>query len=302
MMPQLDALDEREAAFLASLASLPGSYDGPDGVRTPPYGLMAFGEAAALPAVLRPWIDRTLVADGTQFVVSTGFDFGEVPALKVAVELTSAKVVTLGSRVNEPDLHVPAGPLSLYSIWCYLGFATGHDEAVAEFEASARVLAERCAAGTNTEQNPAKALAWSLWNRVPILVAGRANSSVPPLIQRVFARTGKSLAISLGEHPLELATGALEGNHALGDDLLALLIGGEDAELGLAREVLSTRVAQVERLDLGEVLNQPPSDPVAAAMALWYLSLWVAAYLAILHGHDPADSGVYREVRRAAEG
>jgi hypothetical protein len=301
MMPQLDALDENEAAFLASLASLPGSYDGPDGVRQPPYGLVAFGEAAALPLVLRPWIDGSLVAEGTQFLISTGFDFGEIGPLKLVGDVSGAQVVTLGSRLNDPDLEVAPGPFSLYTICSYLGHATGHHQAIQEFDAAARTVAERCGAHSATENNPAKALAWTLWNRVPLLLASRTASSVPALVQRVFARTGKSLAIAVGEHPLEFASGALEGKHAFGDDLLALLIGGNDAELELAREVLSTRVAQVERLDLSELLPAAPADPVATALTLWYLSLWVAAYLAILHGHDPADSGVYLEARTAAE-
>jgi len=30
---------------------------------------------------------------------------------------------------------------------------------------------------------------------------------------------------------------------------------------------------------------------------IWYLTMWVAAYLAILHKFDPADTSVYEEAR-----
>lgn len=301
-MPQLDAVDDREAAFLAAIESLPDSYDGPDGVRPEPYGLIAFGEAANLPALVRSWIDAPLVTSGTQFLAATGFDFGELGPLKITSEMSGAEVVTVGSPLYEPDVHVPAGPFSLYTVACYVGYATDHGDAVEQINDALRAIAERCRARVQTEVNPAKALAWTLWNRVPLLLASRSNSAAPPLVQRVFARIGKSLAISSGQHPLEFATGALEGNHALGDDLLALVLGSDDRETELARQVLATRVAQIESLDLAEVIAEPPADPVVSGMALWYLSLWVAAYLAILHGHDPADSGVYDEVRKVAQG
>lgn len=300
-MRELDNLEASEAAFLAELETLPGSYDGPDGTRTQPYGLTAFGEAAALPAILGTWIDAPLVTNGTQFLISTGFDFGELGPMQITAEMSGARVVTLGSETLGPDIEVPPGPLSLYTFANYLGHATGHHDAVEEMNGAMHRIAERSHPRAPTEINPAKALAWTLWNRVPLLVAGRPNSGVPALVQRAFARVGKSLAISLGEHPLELVTGAFEGNHAMGDHLLALVIGADDPELKLVREVLGSRVAQVESFDLNSMLGEiGPTDPVATAMSLWYLAVWVAAYLAILHGFDPNDSGVYDEVRAAA--
>ena len=302
-MKELDALDGTGADFLLELQQLPGSYDGPDGVRKPPYGLTGFGEAAALGGVLGTWIDAPLVTSGTQFLLSTGFDFGELGPLAITAELSGAEVITLGSGVLEPSLEIEAGPLSLYTFVNYLGHATGHHDAVEELNETMRTIAERSRPQAPTEINPAKALAWTLWNRVPLLLASRANSGVPALVQRAFARVGKSLAITMGQHPLELVTGAFEGNHAMGDDLLGLVVGGSDAELELAREVLATRLAQVETMELEPIVGSSgPAEPVAQAMSLWYLALWVAAYLAILHGYEPGDSGVYDEVRRAAEG
>jgi hypothetical protein len=300
MMRELDALDPHEAEFLTRIANLPGSYDGPDGTRPEPYGLMAFGEAATLPALLRPWVDGPLVASGTQFLLAPGFDFGEFEPVRVASGLTSAQVVTLGTRLVGPDIEVPNSALSLYTYACYLGYATGHHDAVAQLDRAMTEVASRCRGEVPTEINPAKAMAWTLWNRVPLLVAASPRSAVPALIQRVFARVGKSLAVAVGEHPLEMVTGAFEGKHALGDDVLALLTGPDDVELGLVREVLATRVAQVESLDVRELVgDDTPADPVALGLSHWYLALFVAAYMAILNGHDPADSPVYEESKSA---
>ncbi|MBW3551502.1 MAG: hypothetical protein KY442_12085, partial [Proteobacteria bacterium] len=135
------------------------------------------GENSDLPNVMRPWFDAPVVTTGTQVLMSTAFDFGELGPLRITSEMSQAEVVTLGARVHEPDLHIPAGPLSLYTASCYLGFATGQGEQVARIESLLRTIADRCRSDTPTEINPAKTLAWTLWNRVPLVVANRANRS-----------------------------------------------------------------------------------------------------------------------------
>lgn len=303
MLDDFDRLrDLDQDGMLAALADLPGSYDGPTGLRRAPYGLLAFGESAALSRVLVSWVDAPVVAKGTQFLLASGFDFGELAPLKLSAELAGAEPIVLGFDAYEPTLRVAPGPLSTYTYLCYLAHATGHAAALAEAEAQLALLRDGLNPQVETAQNPAKALAWALWNRVPLLLAGRADAALPDLLQRVLARVGKSLAVSLAEHPLEVVTGALEGNHQLGDDLVAVILGAEDAEMALAREVLGSRVAQVEQLALpfagvgGEV-----ADPGARALVIWYAAMWVAVYLALLHQLSPGDSPVYQAVLQAAE-
>ena len=119
-------------------------------------------------------------------------------------------------------------------------------------------------------------------------------------LQRVFARVGKSLSVSAGEHPLELLAGAFEGRHNLADDVVGVMVGDEDAEMRLAKEVLETRAAQLEHVNLpfGEV-GAPLTDPGARALVFWYISLWTAAYLAFLHEQSPEDSQVYGALQAA---
>lgn len=324
-----------ESGFLDRLTALPGSYDGPDGVRPGPYGLSGFGEAASVARALQSWVDAPLVVSGTQFLFAAGFDYGELGALKLSSELAGAEVVTLGYASYEPNYQVPQDVLSPYIYASYLAYATGHGDALADAERAMTVLRDRLGPNVAVEQNPAKLLAWTLWNRVPLLLTSRAHVGLGDLVQRVFARVGRTLAISTGEHPLELLTGALEGRHQLGDDLVGLIVGPEDEELRLARDVLETRVAQVERLGLAaedgraaETSSETPAessskessskDGVAAgvdlagavgvevkdvgarALALWYASLWVAAYLALLHDQPPGDNDVYAAVTQVA--
>ena len=153
-----------------------------------------------------------------------------------------------------------------------------------------------------TERNPAKTVAWTLWNRVPLLITSRTRAPLQPLIQQLLARVGKTLSITTGTHPAGVVTGAFEGRHQLGDDMVGLVLGPEDREVALVREVLGTRVAQVE--SLAAYAGDPVAgleDPVGEALVVWYLSAWVAGYLALLHDFDPGESAVYRRVRDSAE-
>ncbi|HKI58546.1 MAG TPA: SIS domain-containing protein [Trueperaceae bacterium] len=303
MLDDFLALSEHDSGgFLARLAALPGSYEGPDGRQPEPYGVMGFGEASVLPGVLGAWIDAPLVADGTQFLLTSGFDFGEVAALRLTAELSGASPVVLGDAVFEPSFRVPGGVLSPYTHISYLGHATGHAHGLAAAEAAMASLVTRCGPDVPTEQNPAKAVAWTLWNRVPLLLSNRGRAGLQPLVQQVLARVGKTLAIPTGEHPAAVAAGAFEARHQLGDDLVGLVLGPEDRELALVREVLGTRVAQIENLAsyAGDVL-EALDDPVLEALVLWYLSVWVAAYLALLQRTDPGDAAIYRKVRDSAE-
>lgn len=300
-------LSTDESGFLDRLLALPGSYDGPDGMRAGPYGLIGFGEAASLTRALQSWVDAPLVVTGTQFLLASGFDHGEFGALKLSSEMTDAEVITLGYASYEPSYRVSQDVLSPYTYASYLAYATGHGDALIEAERAMASVRDRVRPETEPERNPAKLLAWTLWNRVPLLLTSRAQVGLGDLVQRVFARVGKTLAITTGEHPLELLSGAFEGRHQLGDDVVGLLVGPPDEELRLAGEVLETRVAQVERLALDEVLDGVEAevgvaDRGARALTLWYYTLWVAAYLALLHDHSPTDSDVYEALTQAAHG
>ena len=303
MLDDFDALSALDTSgFLSQLAALPGSYEGPDGLQPEPYGVLGFGEASVLAELLSPWVDAPMVGEGTQFLLTSGFDFGEVAALRLNAELAGARPIVLGDAAFEPSYRVAGGPLSPYTHLSYLAHATGHTDALQRAETRLRELVPSLGPEVPTERNPAKAVAWTLWNRVPLLVSSRSRAGLQPLVQQLLARVGKTLAIPTGNHPSAVVAGAFEGRHQLGDDLVGLVLGPEDREVALVREVLGTRVAQVESLTAhaGEPLAGL-DDPVAEALVVWYLAAWVAAYLALLHNFDPGDSHVYGKVRDSAE-
>jgi hypothetical protein len=284
--------------FFAQLAALPQSFDGPDGLRSEPYGLVAYGEAVSLARVLRHWVDAPVVVSGTQFILAGGFDYGDASVFKLNSELSGASVVAVGHGLHEPDWQVSPSIMSAYNYAAYLAHATGHQEALAEVQHLMLSLTERFHPDVPTDHNPAKVMAWALWNRVPLLLSSRRSAGLPELVQTVFAQVGKSLAVTLGDHPLSVVTGAFEGRHQLGDDAVVLILDDDD-EVALATEVLSSRVAQIEHFaPLLEGLTMP-TDPAAAALVYWYVSLLVAGYLALLHNLDPADTAVYDAVRQS---
>ncbi len=302
MLDDFEAITDLDKSdFLHRLKNLPHSYEGPDGVQKEPYGLTAYGEAMSSANLLESWIDAPLVISGTQFFFVGGFDFGDASTLKLTSEMTDAAVITLGHGIHKPNWEVLPDVLSTYTYAGYLAHATGHKDNWQEANRLMSEIAEAVQPDVKTEDNPAKTLAWSLWNRVPLVMAARRQKGLIQVAQRLFARVGKTLAISASDHPLEVVTGAFEGRHNLGDDVVALLLGEKDEEMMIAEEVLNTRVAQFERISLPFAgIAEAPKDTATYNLVVWYLTAWVAAYCALLHKLDPQGSVVYEETRVAS--
>jgi hypothetical protein len=309
MLDDLGTLHARDRQrFLERLRALPDAYGGPDGVRPGPYGFDATGPTAVLVPLLANWTDGRLTPTGTQFIVDGGFDVeAEFAAQRAAAEAAGADVVVLGAATAEEaheegsDVVVPDDALAAYHVVRYLAYATGRATDGDRLAEAMRLVAAAADPTLATDENPAKRLAWALWQRVPLLVSERGAAAGQPLVQQTFARVGKALAVPTGDHGALVAAAAFEGRHALADDLVALVVGRRLAETDLIEEVLSTRVAQVERLTFGDGWL-PPSleDIVLDAIVLWYAVTWVAAYGALLAELDPADEGVYGRVRAVA--
>ncbi len=301
----LHARDPR--GLLHDLARLPSLQAGPDGAHPGPHGFVANGPAAVLGPLLAPWVDGPFVAGGTQVVVDGGFAGDEVAVWKLAAEASGARVITLGERSDAfggpaADVAIDDGPLAAFEVLRYVGHVTGRHDAIGRLDTALAEAAAACAPHVPTEENPAKALAWRLWQRVPLLVTARGGSPLQGWVQQVFARVGKTLAVPSGEHAPLVAATAFEARHALGDDLVALVLGHEDHETRLVAELLDTRVAQTERLTLGEAgVPGPLGDPVLDAALVAYVATWVATYGALLGELDPAAADVYEEVRAVAQ-
>lgn len=314
MLDDPGTLYARDAhGLLEALLRLPHGATVGDRARARPIGFEATGPAAVLVPLVAPWVDGRLVGDGTQVLVDGGFAGDDVALWRLTAEAAGVDVVVLGAydesaaaaafggAAPEPDVVLTDGPLAAFDVVRLLAHATGQADRLAAFDARLAAIATACAATVPTEANPAKGLAWRLHQRVPLLVTARGGGALQGWVQQIFARVGKTLAVPSGDHAPLVAASAFEARHALGDDLVALVLGSEDAETQLIAEVLETRTAQLERLALGaDGWPEPLQDPVLDAALVAYAATWVAAYGALLGELDPGDPGVYAAVRAAA--
>lgn len=272
--------------FLALLEQLPGSYAGSTRPEAAPYAVVGAGEGTLPADLFRTLVDVNLTRTGTQFVLSSADAADAARTYAELAEVAGAAVrrVSTGGEAADVDVLVPGGALSVYHFAQYLAYATGHAQDAQQADAYMRDLAERCAPQV-TEGNPARDLAWNLWERVPLLLAAPDADALPAAWQSVLARVGKSLSIPVPGDPLPFVTGAFEGKHERGDARLVLLLGDSDPALGIAAEILNTRTDEIVHVPYP--VGAEPG--YAAQLALWYFGVWVAAYLAERYNQSPTD-------------
>ncbi len=299
-----------------SLEGLPHSYDGATRALPAPFGVIGFGEGALAAEFSRMLIDdATISGAGTQFVLAGGFDFGAVDAACVIAEAAGAAVFRMGlprsSKINlsedeltyaleeNPDeepsddfFPVPTDSFSTYTYAQALAHLTNHAEAAKSADETLATLRDKCKSEIETSQNPAKQLAWSLWTRTAILIPSSGFTAQAWAWQVSLSRLGKSLSIPVAHNVLEIVASGFEARHESGDALVALLLGGADEGLAIAREILETRVDEVIEVPA------PTGEAYAANLGLWYLSCWVGLYLALLYKADPRDSKPLEALRK----
>ncbi len=308
---------ETDSQHLArQLEALPHSYDGATRALPAPHGVIGFGEGALAAELMRSLIDDATVSGGTQFVLAGGLDFGAVDAASVIAEAAGAKVFRMGlprssvlsisedelsySLEEDPDdeprddfFPVPSHSFSTYTYSQALAYLTNHGKEAQAADAVLAKLREQCKTEIPTDQNPAKQLAWSLWTRTPILIPTSGFTVQAWVWQLALSRLGKSLSIPLAHNALEIIASGFEARHESGDALVALLIGSEDQNLVVAKEILETRVDEVIEVPA------PAGDAYTANLGLWYMASWVGLYLALLYKQDPKDSAPLETVRKA---
>lgn len=272
--------------FLTLLQQLPGSYAGPTRTEAAPYAAVGAGEGLLPTELFSPLLALNFTRTGTQFVLSSADAADAARTYAELAEVAGAAVrrVSTGGEAADVDVLVPGGALATYHFAQYLAYATGHAADAQQADAYLADLTGRCAPHV-TEGNPARDLAWSLWERTPLLLAAPEAEALPAAWQTVLARVGKSLSIAVTGDPLPFVAGAFEGRHEQGDGRLVLVLGDSDPALSIAAEILNTRTDEI--IHVPYPVGAEPG--YAAQLALWYFGVWVAAYLAERYNQSPAD-------------
>lgn len=312
MLDSSDRYDLDTAHLAQTLEGLPRSYAGPLKELPAPYGIIGFGEGAWAAEVARDWIDASIVAGGgTQFVLLGGLDFGEADAGMLIAEAVGAKLHRMGIGTKEAratrdekgltlkftnefenlEHLIPISPFSSYSYLQALSYACGRASSAEAAEVVLENLRETCKTDVRSDSNPAKELAWKLWTRTPILLAGTKFQSQIWAWQVLLSRLGKSMSIPIEHNPLTIIASGFEARHESGDSLVALLLGGSDDALAFMQEVLESRVDEIIQVPA------PGTELYAQQLGLWYFGAWVSYYLALLYGIDPKDSVALSELR-----
>lgn len=284
---------DREETYLADrrglaleLRDLVGSGPVPKEAYPGPHAALGYGEGwlAARLSGLPDWTE-----EGTLFVLEGGYDLGEAAALALVAETERVRVVRVGFR--EGAAYLPPSPLAPYRYLRFLLLATGQEEALAEVDKALLEERKRLTPEVPLEANPAKFLAYTLLERLPLFYAPFFRP-LEEAAQSLFARIGKSLSLTPPHSALEFFLTGLEARHEQGDPLAAVLLGEGEA-VRLAKEILETRVDAVAEVP------PPESSRLAQAVALWYRLAWTAYYLALLYGVDPSDPEVLERLREA---
>lgn len=282
--------------LLTQLSHLPGSYQGPDRPVQGPLGLLGLGEAALAAQLCADFVPTALTQSGTQLILSSPETQAAADDFAALAEVSGAAVLRAGvGEGRRFDLDTlaylaPAGVLSTYHLAQYVAHASGHGEDARRAEALLQDLRDRCAP-EREDDNPARELAWSLWGRAPMLLAPVGEGALLHAWQGVLARVGKVLSVPVEHQPLYTLTGAFEAHHERGDGRLALILGEEDREMQLCREILETRIDEVAL-----VAYPGGASGYAGSLALWYFGCWVAAYLAEREGASAEDSPALTQV------
>ncbi len=311
MLDSAERFDLDTTHLAQTLEALPRSYAGPTKVLAAPYGIIGFGEGAWAAEVARDWIDASMVAGGTQFVLLGGLDFGEADSGMILAEAAGATLYRMGIglkatratrdekgltlKFTDPlaDLEhlIPISPFSSYTYLQALCYACDRASSAEAAEVVLEDLRETCNTEVHSDTNPAKQLAWKLWTRTPILLAGTPFQSQIWAWQLMLSRLGKSMSIPIERNPLTIVASGFEARHETGDSLVALLLGGSDEALEFMQEVLESRVSEVIQVPA------PSTELYAQQLGLWYFGAWVSYYLALLYGTDPKDSAALNELR-----
>ncbi len=188
----------------------------------------------------------------------------------------------------QPRASVGSGIALLAGLLERAGCLQSQEDEFAEAASAAREMAARCAPDVNTEANPAKQLAWSLVDRLPVVEAGGFLAPVARRWKTQLNENGKTAAC--WEELPEATHNAVVGYaqpETLHERMFVVLLASPDDHPRVAlRRTLSADLL-AERQIGHEVVAVGGRGRLAQAASAITLGDFTSVYLAILYGLDP---------------
>jgi glucose/mannose-6-phosphate isomerase len=189
---------------------------------------------------------------------------------------------------SQPRASVGSGMALLAGLLERAGCLDVGEEEFAEAAAAAREMAARCEPSVGTESNPAKQLAWSLVDRLPVIEAGGFLGPVARRWKTQLNENGKTTACweELPEATHNAVVGYEQPESLHERTFVVLLASPDDHPRVALRRSLSTEL-MAERQVSHEVVAVGGQGRLAQAASAITLGDFVSAYLGILYGLDP---------------
>lgn len=299
----LDLPEPYRAASAVAVIGMGGSAIGADLVRA------IFADRLTVPIVTVRDYDLPAFAGPRTLVVAASHSGGTEETLSALTQAISrgcsvAAITTGGTLLAaarrgglpfleyqgeaQPRASVGSGTALLAGLLERAGFLDLREDEVAEASASIREMAARCAPAIGTEQNPAKQLAWSLVDRLPVVEAGGFLGPVARRWKTQLNENGKSIAAweELPEATHNAVVG-YEQPEALHERTFVVFLASADDHPRVAlRRSLSAELL-AERQVAHEVIAVGGHGRLAQAFSAIALGDFTSVYLAILYGLDP---------------
>ncbi len=188
----------------------------------------------------------------------------------------------------QPRASVGSGVALLAGLLERAGCLEVGDREFADAAAAVREMASRCEPSAPTEQNPAKQLAWSLVDRLPVVEAGGFLGPVARRWKTQLNENGKSIACweELPEATHNAVVGYAQPETLHERTFVVLLASPDDHPRVALRRSLSADLL-AERQIGHEVIVVGGRGRLAQAFSAIALGDFTSVYLAMLYGIDP---------------
>jgi glucose/mannose-6-phosphate isomerase len=231
----------------------------------------------------------------------------------LAAITTGGPLLTVAERAGVPLLAFPGGgqprasvgygTILLAGLLERAGLLVLDGLQVAGAAAAARSMAERCAPEVETDANPAKRLAWSLVDRLPIVEGGGFLAAVARRWKTQLNENGKSTA-AFEELP-EATHNAVVGYAqpaSIHERMFVVFLESPDEHPQISRRLSLSAELLAEHQIPHEVVAVGGIGRLAQAFSTIVLGDFVSVYLGILYGLDPTPvEAIARLKRRLAE-